>query len=338
MTKNQSPKVYVGTWKKYNEGNLKGAWIDLSQCGTYDDFLNKCRETHKDEQEPEFMIQDTECMPDGLDIVDWLAENDFNDIKKEMDEAKNQDVNGSGCRIIIYSDKAIAVVGETKQLKDEFKKLGGKFNPRLSCGAGWIFSKKAADNVSALLNGSLILQKGAEKPKDEVSEYIDALKEYAELRSDKEYVLKEYAAAVKVHGGYYLIDKPRIKNRFCFHDEGPDYEFYCKITSDEERMKKYFIRENLDQVSEWSEECRYTTMPIFFTSYGEYYKGLVGLMQCYMCEADRHRPEDRATADELEQVNKAIRFVRAGFEKRLNTYLKRYGVSKIHTWTYWADA
>ena len=28
---------------------------------------------------------------------------------------------------------------------------------------------------------------------------------------------------------------------------------------------------------------------------------------------------------------------RANFEKRLQIYLKRYGVSKLHTWTYWAD-
>ena len=30
--------------------------------------------------------------------------------------------------------------------------------------------------------------------------------------------------------------------------------------------------------------------------------------------------------------------VRKAFRKRLDTYLKRYGVSKLHTWSYWADA
>ncbi len=29
---------------------------------------------------------------------------------------------------------------------------------------------------------------------------------------------------------------------------------------------------------------------------------------------------------------------REKFDKRLQAYLKRYGTSKIHTWTYWADA
>ena len=44
--------------------------------------------------------------------------------------------------IIDYSEKSIAVVGDTKDIKDSLKEIGGAFNPRLRCGAGWIFSKK----------------------------------------------------------------------------------------------------------------------------------------------------------------------------------------------------
>ena len=59
-------EVYVGTYAKYNNGSLAGAWIALAGCKDYDDFLAKCREIHKDERDPEFMIQDTSAMPDGL--------------------------------------------------------------------------------------------------------------------------------------------------------------------------------------------------------------------------------------------------------------------------------
>jgi hypothetical protein len=55
-------------------------------------------------------------------------------------------------KVIVYSDKAIAVVGDTKSVKDQLKSIGGKFNPRLSCGAGWIFSKRKLDQVNALLD------------------------------------------------------------------------------------------------------------------------------------------------------------------------------------------
>ena len=55
-------------------------------------------------------------------------------------------------QIIDYSDKAIAVTGDTKAIKDDLKALGGRFNPRLKCGAGWIFSKKKQQALEKLLN------------------------------------------------------------------------------------------------------------------------------------------------------------------------------------------
>lgn len=54
-------------------------------------------------------------------------------------------------RIVDYSEKAVAVVGDTKPIKDILRKLGGRFNSRLTCGAGWVFSKKKADEVRAAL-------------------------------------------------------------------------------------------------------------------------------------------------------------------------------------------
>ena len=45
-------------------------------------------------------------------------------------------------RIVEYSDKAIAVYGDTMRYSEKFKEIGGYFNDRLREGAGWIFSKK----------------------------------------------------------------------------------------------------------------------------------------------------------------------------------------------------
>ena len=50
-------KVYVGTYKKYNEGNLSGQWIDLDKINTYGDFLAKCAEIHKDEKGIDWKIE-----------------------------------------------------------------------------------------------------------------------------------------------------------------------------------------------------------------------------------------------------------------------------------------
>lgn len=57
----------------------------------------------------------------------------------------------AGVSIVDYSEKAIAVIGETRPLADTLKELGGRFNARLSCGAGWIFSKRKEAEVRAAL-------------------------------------------------------------------------------------------------------------------------------------------------------------------------------------------
>lgn len=46
-----------------------------------------------------------------------------------------------------YSERALVVRGDTKPLKDKLKSLGGKFNPNLKGGAGWIFSIKHMDKL-----------------------------------------------------------------------------------------------------------------------------------------------------------------------------------------------
>ncbi len=53
-------KIYVGTYHKYNNGSIAGAWIDLENLSE-EEFYSKCKELHKDETDPEFMYQDFEC-------------------------------------------------------------------------------------------------------------------------------------------------------------------------------------------------------------------------------------------------------------------------------------
>jgi hypothetical protein len=55
--------------------------------------------------------------------------------------------------IVDYSEKAIAVIGDTKPIKDQLKELGGRFNFRLSCGAGWIFQKSKQTEIEKLIQG-----------------------------------------------------------------------------------------------------------------------------------------------------------------------------------------
>lgn len=75
---------------------------------------------------------------------------------EKVEEAKEVEaVTVEGLEIVDYSEKAIAVFGDTKAIKGQLKEIGGRFNPSLNYNgekrAGWIFSKKQADKVRELL-------------------------------------------------------------------------------------------------------------------------------------------------------------------------------------------
>lgn len=54
--------------------------------------------------------------------------------------------------MIDYSEKAFAIIGDTKPIKQTLGRLGGTFNYRLSCGPGWIFPKTKINTVKQALN------------------------------------------------------------------------------------------------------------------------------------------------------------------------------------------
>src|SRR5215831_4885887 len=79
-----TPRIYVGTYAKYNNGSIKGQWLELEDYSDKDAFLQACRELHKDEADPEFMFQDFEGFPRALysessvsdQLWDWIALDD----------------------------------------------------------------------------------------------------------------------------------------------------------------------------------------------------------------------------------------------------------------------
>lgn len=76
-----SPKLYVGTYAKYNDGSIEGKWLDLTEYEDKESFLESCKALHKDESDPELMYQDFENFPKSLynesylddRLWDWLA-------------------------------------------------------------------------------------------------------------------------------------------------------------------------------------------------------------------------------------------------------------------------
>lgn len=91
-------RIYVGTYAKYNSGNLKGEWLDLKDYACSQDFYEACAELHSDEADPEYMFVDHEDIPDyfissshlNVEIWDYIDSPIDNDVKSAYVEAKER--------------------------------------------------------------------------------------------------------------------------------------------------------------------------------------------------------------------------------------------------------
>ena len=87
------------------------------------------------------------------DVVEYVARlwNIYITEDLPVEKIKAEPIQGK-YGIVEYSDKAIIVTGDTKPIRKLLSELGGRFHPKLSVGAGWIFSKKKEAQVRKLLN------------------------------------------------------------------------------------------------------------------------------------------------------------------------------------------
>lgn len=65
-------------------------------------------------------------------------------------------MSGNGIAVVDYTEKSVAVVGKTKDIKDQLKEINAKFNKNLKIGnktiIGWVLSKKRIPELQELLS------------------------------------------------------------------------------------------------------------------------------------------------------------------------------------------
>lgn len=83
------PAVYCGTYKKYNNCSLDGAWLNLKAFDSYDEFLEICALLHDDEENPEFMFQYFQGFPEALYSESCMSEETFDDIMIYCDACRD---------------------------------------------------------------------------------------------------------------------------------------------------------------------------------------------------------------------------------------------------------
>jgi hypothetical protein len=157
------------------------------------------------------------------------------------------------------------------------------------------------------------------------------------------YCTDRVARFVRLRSGHILtIDKPRIETRFCFgysdsrYDE--DYDRANNMARYASTSEEYFKTENLKQLQGTIDALNGIGRfgySVAYISYGN--DGEATLNFCSSYELIEKRREEINEQDR-EAIMTAYKLEIAAFEKRLNTYLKRYGLSKVHTWSYWRDA
>ena len=152
-----------------------------------------------------------------------------------------------------------------------------------------------------------------------------------------EYVLKNTVEAIKLTNGMICgFEKPSIETRFCFHDEGPDYEYYKELISDKECMKHYFMDMNLKNYDELLEAFEDREDKDKVPCIYDYENGNCRPSYKHWCCDDKNWKD--VSEKDRDLIYNTLLKLRANFEKRLEIWWKKYGFEKLHTWTYWADA
>lgn len=91
-------KIYVGTYYKYNNGDVSGKWISLP---TDEETLrNELRAVAGNEKDPEFMIQDFETAIDGMEPAESENIFELNNIMTQLKELDITDNNSDAAKAL----------------------------------------------------------------------------------------------------------------------------------------------------------------------------------------------------------------------------------------------
>lgn len=189
-------------------------------------------------------------------------------------------------------------------------------------------------------------------------EYLSLLETCTSKRM-LDYYKKTYQEVIKLESGYfYAVEKQGIQKSFCFgHGQNG------VSTEDEQAaafaMEKiattnfdYFINENLQNINRQIEDIKNPQNVIGLNETEKYNSVWICCIKSYELpyfEKSKdtgvfRNPQNPwetytriATEQERANIIEAMENVKHDLEKRLNVYLKKYGLSKIHTWTYLVD-
>lgn len=301
--------VYVGTYGKYNSGSIAGKWLQLSKYESKNEFLQMCKRLHKDESDPEFMFQDYENVSDSMIGESFISDEIWKvlAVLKKYD-ANRQEAFAEWCEANGY-EQDLQAIKEFSTIKFKKNSLPHEFLLKEEFAKIW------------------------------VSEHM------------RSYCLKTVSNCVRTSfGGLVIFEKPKIETNFCFgyHDSITDTESYDTANDACENFgEKQFLKKNLADMQHALGLYEYSAKhegpavkQLYFAkrdSCSNIYKDLFLDEYDAKDKAWRFDGLTKATEEDFQKCYIAQKQEYEKFEKRLKSYLKRYGTKKLHTWTYWAD-
>lgn len=371
-------KLYVGTYAKYNNGSIGGAWLDLDGFAGYDELVAACRQLHADESDPEFMVQDVE-----RDGEDWQAGftgellggySDYWTVRDEFAEksakpepigtvTRNEERNGIEIRFA--RRPAASVLDALKSNGWRWSRFGGCWYTRHSSEAeafaaaitqgGEIAASEGVTAKAARPSWIRDMERDAKKSLDEYRAWLESdPQRVARLwKRDVAGHIRDLVAAVRLdNGSFVTVDKPRIETEFCCGEndrgqggDGPGTIAYASKACENFKTEAGFkIRNNVKSAynsgrsldrfgceGNWKREnWRIVRRDNYVSDYLEQ-------TNSYNCE---HRPDLCREVSEREwrEIRRMEAWRALSTRRRVNAYWKRFGASKLRTWTYWTEA
>ena len=166
-----------------------------------------------------------------------------------------------------------------------------------------------------------------------------------------DFCTKKADVVVKTEKGFFLeVEKEGIKKNFCFgyslsRYDSEDYDNANAMARYAAASLDYFRKENLKKLNDCINFYSDTNNQLFFHNHYISQKNNVLKSVCsfeywntpkdiFDKEYKEYTPvseKDRQVI--VEAYKKELEL----FTKRLETYIKKYGLSKVHTWSYWQD-
>lgn len=209
------------------------------------------------------------------------------------------------------------------QLLEDYNKL---LNDRESSKAMIDYYNKECSYILTLSDGSHVIFK---KPRIETS-FCFGYGQYGISTDEEQKSATEMADYARENQNYFLEENLRQFN----HKIDILKAYICKLTNYDQWVDQYLRSGTNYDLSNY-EICAYKHASKF-----DYFK--ISSIHIYNADSIYNKIDNEnetviTNIDDLKNILSVYEYEKAKFEKRLNTYLKKYGLSKLKTWSYLVD-